>query len=54
MLMDGSKEHNLGSFRKIFQEADYGINQTNPYSPCHFQAEETIRELKKDAGRKMV
>ena len=54
MLMDGSKEKTLGSFKKSFQEADFHINQTEPYSPWQLQAEETIRELNKVGSRKMV
>ena len=54
MVMDGSKEQTLGLFRKKFQETDFHIKQTDPYSSWKLQAEETIRELKRCAGRKMV
>ena len=54
MVMDGSKEQTLGSFRNKCKEADCHINQTEPYYPWQLQAEGTIRDLKKGAGRKMV
>ena len=54
MEMNRPKKQTLGSFRKKSQEADCQINQTETYSLWKFQAEGTIKELKKGAGRKMV
>ena len=54
MVMDGSKEQTLGSFRKKCPEADVHINQTKLYSPWQLQAEGNIIELDKGAGRNMV
>ena len=54
MVMGRSKEQTLGSFKIKFQEAYFHINHTEPYSPWQLQAEGTIKELKKGAGRKMV
>ena len=33
IVMGGSKEQTLGSFRNKIQEADCHINQTDPYPP---------------------
>ena len=33
MVMNGSKEQTLASFRKKCQEADFHIKQTEPYYP---------------------
>ena len=54
MVMDGSKEQTLGYFIKKYQEADFHIKHTEPYSPFKIQAAGTSRELKKGDGRKMV
>ena len=54
MVMDGSKEQNLVSFRGKNQEVDFNIKKTEPYSTWKLQVEGTIRDLKKGAGRKMV
>ena len=54
MVMDGSNEEKIGSFRKKYQEADFHINKTEPYFSWKLQAEGTIRELKKGAYSKMV
>ena len=54
MIMDGSKEQSRGLFQKKCREADCHVRVTEPYSPWQQQAEGTIREVKKGAGRKMV
>ena len=43
MVMYGSKEQTLGSFRKKCQEEDCYINQTDKYSPWKLQSEGNIR-----------
>ena len=50
MVMYGSKEQTLGSFRKKCQEADVNINQIYTYYPWKLQAEGGIRYLKEGAG----
>ena len=54
MVMYGLKDQAIGSFRNNYQEADCHINQTEPYSPCNFQVEGTIRYMKKGSGSNMV
>ena len=54
MVIDGSKEHTLGSFRKKRQEADFHINQIELYSLWQLQAGGIIRYMNKGSGRKMV
>ena len=53
IVMDGSKEQTLGTFRKKAREMDCRVRQTEPYSPWQNAAESEIRELKRGAGRKM-
>ena len=53
MVMYGSKEQKLGSFRKTFEEADFHIKQVEPYSPWKLQDERNIKEMKKRACRKI-
>ena len=38
MVLDASKEQNLGLFKKKCQEADFHIKQIEPYYPCQLQA----------------
>ena len=54
MVMKGSKEKTIGSFKKNCQEAYYHIKQTEPYSSWKLQSEGNTRELKKGSGRKIV
>ena len=54
MIVDGSKEQNLGQFKKKACEADCHIRTTEPHTPQSNAAEGAIRELKKAVGRKMV
>ena len=54
MVMDGSKEQTLGSFRKKCQDPDLHIKHTETYSTWKLQAGGNIRELKKSAERKIV
>jgi len=54
VIVDGSKEQNLGEFKRKARQADCHIKQTEPYSPWSMAAEGCIRELKRGAGRKMV
>ena len=54
MVMDGSKEQTLVSFRKKCQKVDCNIKQTDPYYPWQLQAEGNIVEPKKGAGRNKV
>jgi hypothetical protein len=52
LIFDGSKEQNLGEFRKKVKETGTHTHTTLPYSPWSNAAEGAIRELKKGAGRK--
>ena len=54
MVMDGSKEQTLGTFRKKAREMGMQIKQTEPYSPWQNAAEGAIKETKRGAGRKMM
>jgi Reverse transcriptase (RNA-dependent DNA polymerase) len=54
MIMDGSKEQQLGEFRRKAREMGCRVTQSEPYSPWMIAAEGTIRELKKGAGRKAM
>ena len=54
LVMDGSKEQTLGTFRKKAREAGVQVKQTEPYSPWQNAAESAIRELKRGATRKMA
>ena len=44
----------MGEFRHKARQTDCHVKQTEPYSPWQNEAESTIRELKKGAGRKMI
>ena len=52
--MDGVKEQVMGEIRHKARQADCHVKQTEQYSPRQNEAESTIRELKKGAGRKMI
>ena len=54
IIMDGSKEQTLGTFRKKAREMGIHVKQTEPYSPWQNAAEGAIRELKKGTARKMA
>ncbi len=54
MVMDGSKEQNLGKFHWKLVDAHCQLKQTEPYSPWQNVAEREIKELKKGLGRKML
>ena len=54
MVIYISKEKTLGLFMRKCQEEYFHIKQTDPYSPWQLQAEGTIIDLKKGAGRNMV
>ena len=43
MVMYGSKDQKIESFRKKCQDADCHMNQKEPYYPWKLQAEGTIR-----------
>ena len=51
MVMDGSKEQTLGSFRAKCRQAGCHVKQTEPYSPWSNSCEVAIKELKGAAGR---
>jgi hypothetical protein len=52
MIMDGSKEQNLGEFRSKSRTMGIHLKTTEPHSPWQNAAEGTIREVKRGAGRK--
>ena len=54
MVMDGSKEHNLGKFHQKLKDAFCYKRHTEPYSPCLNATKVTIREVKKGSSRKMI
>ena len=54
MVMDGPKEQTIGLFKKKRQEANFHIKHTDTYSQWKFQADGTIRQLKRGAVSKMV
>ena len=52
--MNGAREQAMGKFKHKTRQADWHVKQTEPYSPWQNEAENTIRELKKGAGRKLI
>jgi hypothetical protein len=55
IVMDhGSREQTMGKFRQLAREAGCKVVQVEPYTPHSNQAELGIRELMKQARRKMV
>ena len=54
MVMDGSKEQNLGKFHQKWKDTCCYEHQTDTYSPWSNAVEGTIREVKKGSSRKMI
>ena len=54
MIIDVSKEHNIGKFHQKLKDACCYKRQTEPYSPWSNSAEGTIREVKKVSSQKMI
>ena len=54
MIVEGSKEHNLGIFIRKVAEAGYHLRQTEPESPWQMAAEVGISELKRGSDRNMT
>ena len=54
MVMDRSKEQNLGKFHQKLKDAGCYKHQTDPYFPCLNAAEVTIIETKKGSSRKVI
>ncbi|KAL7478253.1 LOW QUALITY PROTEIN: hypothetical protein ACHAW6_004025, partial [Cyclotella cf. meneghiniana] len=54
MIVDGTKEMRLGEFARKCKEATCYLRGTEPYSAWSNSAEREIRELKKDAARKLT
>ena len=54
MISDGSKEQNLGVFKRKVTEAGCHLRQTEPESPWQMAAEGGIRELKRGSGINMT
>ena len=54
MVMDGSKEHNLGKFHHKWNDACWYKRQTDPYSPWLNAAEGTISEVNKFSYRRTI
>ena len=52
IIMDGSKEQTMRTFRRKAKEMGVHVKQREPYSPWQNAAELTICELKKGAGWK--
>ena len=52
MIVEGSKEQNLGIFKRKVAEAGYHLRQTEPESPRHMAAEVGMCEVKRGSGRK--
>ena len=51
LIVDGSKEKVLGSFKKKCSEEVCCLKQTEPYSTCQNATEGTTRDLKGGSGR---
>ena len=47
MIVDDSKEHALGTFKRKCREADCHLVVTEPYSPWQQAAEGCIKQLKR-------
>ena len=54
MIMDGSKEQNLGDFARKLRDAVCHRKQIDPHSPCMNLCEGEIRELKRGSTRKIL
>ena len=54
MIMDGSKEQNLGDFARKLRDDGCHIKQIEPHSPWMNLCEIEIRELKRGSNRKMM
>ena len=54
MIMDGSKEQNLGDFARKLCDAGCHRKQIKPHSPWMNLCEGEIRELKRGSTRKML
>ena len=54
MIMDGSKEQNLGDFARKLRDAVCHRKQIEPHSPWMNLCEGEIRELKRGSTRKML
>ena len=54
LIMEGSKEQNLGEFRKKARQFGCHIKQSEPYSPWQIMVEGAISELKSGSRRKMM
>ena len=54
MVMDGSKEKNLGKFHQKLKDDCCYKHQTEPYFPWSNTAEGKIREVKKGSSRKTI
>ena len=54
MIMDGSKEKNLGEFARKLRHAGCHRTQIEPHSPWMKLSEFEIRELKRGTTRKML
>ena len=54
IIMDGSKEQNLGDFARKLRDAGCHRKQIEPHSPWMNLCEGEIRELKRGSTRKML
>jgi hypothetical protein len=54
MVLDGSKEHCKGDFKRILREADCHARQTEPNTPWQQAAEVCVRKLKRGVSRKII
>ena len=54
MIMEGSKEKNLGDFSRKLRDAGCHRKQIEPHSPWMNLCEGEIRELKRGSTRKML
>ena len=54
MIMDGSKEQNLGDFARKLRDAGFHRKQIEPHSHWMNLCEGEIRELKRGSTRKML
>ena len=54
VIMDGSKEQTLGTFRQKVRQCGTRLKQTEPYLPWQNAAESAIRELKRASARQMM
>jgi hypothetical protein len=54
MVMDVTKAHIQGGFRRKLREDRCRIRQMEPHTPKSNAAEGSIRELKRGVGREMV